>query len=74
MQLHFDDRKETYSPPSVKRLTPEQARKFVVDRANCSEQEAEDFLESLRREWQQNDQHDDGKRKNANVSKLKRSA
>ena len=59
MQRFFKDRKETYSRPSVKKLTSEQAKKFVADRANCSEQEAEYFLESLRQEWQQNEQQNE---------------
>jgi len=34
------------------KLTPEQAKQFVVEHANCSDRKAEDLLESLRREQQ----------------------
>ena len=58
-------KKRPYSFPTATQLTPEQARQFVADRANCSDKKAADFLESLRRERQQND---------ANNEKRKRSA
>jgi hypothetical protein len=50
--MHSDpDRKKTpYSSPSMSKLSLEQAKEFVSRRANCSEQEAADFLESLRQE------------------------
>jgi hypothetical protein len=41
-------KKKPYSAPSLTKLTPEQARKLVADRRNCSEEEAADFLKSLR--------------------------
>lgn len=47
-----DKKKKPYSSPKSTKLTLEQAKKVVADRTNCSEEEAADFLESLR---QQND-------------------
>ncbi len=55
MQSDSEGKKKPYSPPTITKMTPEQARQYVVDRTNCSEQEAADFLESLRREQQQNE-------------------
>ena len=45
-----DRKKKPYSPPSLTKLTPEQARKLVADRRNCSEEEAADFLKSLQQQ------------------------
>jgi hypothetical protein len=56
MQSASKSKKKPYSPPTVTKLTPEQARQFVVDRLNCSDQEAVDFLKSLRREQQQDEE------------------
>jgi hypothetical protein len=56
MQSDSEGEKKSYSPPTVTKLTPEQARQFVKGRTNCSDQEAADFLESMRREQQQNEQ------------------
>ena len=42
--------KKPYSPPTLTKLTPEQAQKLVADRTNCSEEEASDFLKSLRKQ------------------------
>jgi len=55
--MHFDSdsKKKPYAPPSVTKLSPELARQFVACRANCSDQEATDLLESLRREQQQHE-------------------
>jgi hypothetical protein len=53
-----NQKKKPYSPPTVTKLTPEQARQFVAERANCSDQEAEDFLESLCRELQNENKSD----------------
>jgi hypothetical protein len=50
MRTSFESQKKPYFPPTVKELTLEQARAFVSERANCSDQEAADLLESLRRE------------------------
>ena len=49
-------KKKPYSPPTVSTLTPEQARKLIADRNNCTEEEAAEFLESLQRQQRQNDQ------------------
>jgi hypothetical protein len=38
-------KKKPYSPPTLTKLTPEQAKKLVADRKNCSEEEAADLLE-----------------------------
>ena len=43
-----DRKKKLYSAPSLTKLTPEQARKLVANRRDCSEEEAADFLKSLR--------------------------
>jgi hypothetical protein len=47
-----DQKKKPYSAPSLTKLTPEQAKKLVADRTNCSEEEAADFLKSLRKQRQ----------------------
>jgi hypothetical protein len=47
--------KKPYSRLAATKVTSEQAKQFVVDRGNCSDQEATDLLESLRRELQQNE-------------------
>jgi hypothetical protein len=54
MQFDSESKKKPYSPPTVTKLTLEQAKQFVAGHANCSDQEATDLLESLRREQQQN--------------------
>jgi hypothetical protein len=51
-RLSSKKKKRPYSPPTMTKLTPEQAKQFVVEHANCSDREAEDLLESLRREQQ----------------------
>jgi hypothetical protein len=50
MQFDPKSKKKPYSHPTVTKMTPEQARKFVADRAKCGDQEAAHFLSSLRRE------------------------
>jgi hypothetical protein len=40
-----DQKKKPYFPPTLTRLTREQTKKLVVDRKNCSEEEAADLLE-----------------------------
>jgi hypothetical protein len=45
-----DKKKKTYSPPALTKLTPKQAKKLVADCKNCSEEEAEVFVESLRKQ------------------------
>ena len=49
MQLQ-DQKKKPYSAPTLTQLTPEQARKLIADRKNCSEEEAAEFLMSLRKQ------------------------
>jgi len=44
--------KKPYSPPTLKELTPEQAKKLVANRKNCSEEDATDLLNSLKRPQQ----------------------
>jgi uncharacterized Zn finger protein len=41
--------KKPYSPPAVTKLTPQQAKNLVVERKNYSEEEAAEFLKSLRK-------------------------
>ncbi len=51
-------RKKSYSPPTVSKLTKDQAKQFVTDRTNCSQQEADEVLESLegeRQDWTKQD-------------------
>jgi hypothetical protein len=50
MQSSSVGKKKVYFPPAATKLTQEQARQFVAGRADCSDQEAEDLLESLLRE------------------------
>jgi len=50
MEFDPNGKKKPYSYPTVTKLTPEQARQFVADRASCSDQEAAHFLKSLRRQ------------------------
>jgi hypothetical protein len=40
-----DQKKRPYFPPTLTKLTGEQAKKLVADRKNCSEEEAADLLE-----------------------------
>jgi len=42
--------RKPYSPPKVTKLTAVQAKQFVMDRTDYSDQEAEDLLDSQRRE------------------------
>jgi hypothetical protein len=45
-----DRNKEPFSRPTLTKLTPEQAKRLVVECNNCSEEEAAEFLESLRKQ------------------------
>ncbi len=47
-----DQTKKPYPSPTVKTLTPEQAKKLIADHNNCSEEEAADFLNTLRKQQQ----------------------
>jgi hypothetical protein len=50
MQSDPGSKKKPYSRPATTPLTLDQAKQFVSRCTNCCEQEATDFLESLRRE------------------------
>ena len=65
MQSDSKTKKKPYSSPTATKLTPEQAGHLVADRANCSDQEAAHFLESLRREQQQNGANDERRKRSA---------
>lgn len=47
MQFDSEGTKKTYSRPTLKKLTLEQAKQFLMDRTNCGDQEAEDAVERL---------------------------
>jgi hypothetical protein len=51
--------KKTYSPPTATKRTPEEAINLVMDRLKCTEQEANDLLDSLRKELQQKELKED---------------
>jgi hypothetical protein len=55
-----DQEKKPYFPPSLTTLTLEQAKELVADRRKCGEEEAHDFLKSVRQ--QQRDRYREGKR------------
>jgi hypothetical protein len=55
MQFDSESKKQLYSPPTVTKLTLEQAKQFVASYANCSDQKATELLESLCQERQQNE-------------------
>jgi hypothetical protein len=48
--------KKRYTPPALRNLTLEQAKKVIADGKNCSEEEAAEFLRSLQRQEPRNDQ------------------
>jgi hypothetical protein len=52
MDFDSESKKQPYSPPSARKLTLEQAKQFVACHINCSDQEAAELVESLRREQQ----------------------
>jgi len=45
-----ETRKKFYSRPRVTKLTPKQAKDFILERSRSGETEPESFLESLREE------------------------
>ena len=57
-----DHKKNRYFPPTLTKLTPEQAKKLVADRKGCSEEDATDFLNSLRRRHTERPPDDERKR------------
>jgi hypothetical protein len=46
----LDSKKTSYFPPSITPLSLEKAKQYLICHANYSEQEATDFLQSLRQE------------------------
>jgi hypothetical protein len=40
--------KRPYTPPSVKQINPEQAKKFVAEHADCTDREATAILELMK--------------------------
>ena len=52
MGFDSESKKRPYSPPSVRKLTLEQAKQVVASHANCSDQKAGELLESLLRDRQ----------------------
>ena len=48
-------KKKFYSPPALTKLTTEQAKKLVMERKHCSEEEAANFLNSLGQQPKQTD-------------------
>lgn len=55
MASNSESKKRRYAPPAATRVTLHEAKEFVADRANWSDQEATDLLESLRRELRQSE-------------------
>lgn len=51
MQFDSKGKKKPYFPPTITKMTPEQARQFIAARVRCSDQEAAHFLESLHRSF-----------------------
>ena len=41
-------KKKKYSPPTATKLTQQQALKLVMERMNCTEQQARNFLDSIK--------------------------
>jgi len=58
-------KKKPYSPPTLAKLTPEQAKKLVADRKNCSEEEAADLLEMPPENGNQNTATDQKRKRSA---------
>jgi len=54
MQFDSESKKKPYSPPTLTKLSTDQAKQFVASNTNCGDQEATDLLESLRQEQRQN--------------------
>ncbi len=53
MQSDSANESRSYSPPSLKKLTVEQARQFLATHAACQNQDATDLLEALDEEFQE---------------------
>jgi hypothetical protein len=52
MRSDSNSKKQPYSSPAVTKLSSEQAKQYLTCHANYTDQEATEFLESLRREQQ----------------------
>ncbi|HZZ16983.1 MAG TPA: hypothetical protein VFE08_13590 [Candidatus Sulfotelmatobacter sp.] len=61
MKNESKPRKKEYCSPTLTKLAEDEAKKFVTDRTNCSDEEAQDVLESLREEQQ--DKKKEGQKK-----------
>lgn len=57
--MGFKQEKKPYLPPTVTKLTPNQARQLVANRINGSEEEAADFLESMQEQKKTKEQASD---------------
>jgi hypothetical protein len=55
MRFNSESKKQVYSPPTLTKLSPEQAKQFAASHANGSDQKAKELLESLRQEQQQDE-------------------
>jgi hypothetical protein len=54
MQSDPNGEKRPYSPPTVTKLSFTQAKEVVASHFRCSDQQATDWLESLRQQHQRN--------------------
>jgi hypothetical protein len=45
-----DQKKKSYSTPTLTKLASEQAERLVADGKTCSEEEAAEFLKSIRKQ------------------------
>jgi hypothetical protein len=54
MKNESKPRKKVYCAPTLTKLAEDEAKKFVTERTNCSDEEAQDVLKSLREEQQDN--------------------
>jgi hypothetical protein len=54
--MDSDNKKKPYFPPALTQVTRQQAIKLVAHRNNCGEEDAVNFLESLRRQEYRNDE------------------
>jgi hypothetical protein len=57
-----DQPKKPYFSPTLTKLTREQAKKLVLDRKHCSEEEANEFLNSPRQQVQRTSKDEKRKR------------
>jgi len=52
------NKKRPYIPPTITKLPLEKAKRLITERTHCSEREAMDLLDSLRREQQMKQRSD----------------